>query len=72
MGSEDKCAERRRKKRIIALRAREIRKREFAAMERQVTTLEISNQALEVRIQELDNLINILRNYLIQKISKPS
>ena len=72
MDFKNKCAEQRLRNNIYSRRSHEIRKLEFAAMEKQVTKLEISNQALEVKIQELENLTNILKNYSIQKISKPS
>ena len=68
MEPSSKCAVRRPKERVKALGARGTRKRTFTAMESKAATLEISNQALEVRIQELENLLNFMRKDLIQKM----
>ena len=68
MEPNSKCAVRRPKEGVKPVGARGTRKRKFTDMESKAATLEISNQALEVRVQELENLLNFMRKDLIQKM----
>ena len=68
MESSGKCAVRRPKKRVNPVDAHGTRKRKNTEMESKLAALEMTNQSLEVKVQDLENLLNFMRKDLIQKM----
>ena len=65
-----KYVERRRKNNIASRRSRETRKQKFVQMEQQAVELELANVKLEQQVTELENLTKLMKNILVQKLSK--
>ncbi len=66
---DQKYYQRRHKNNIASKRSRETRKQKFATMEQQAVDLAKKNEALKVKVAELEELTKLMKESLIQKLA---
>ena len=66
---DQKYYQRRHKNNIASKRSRETRKQKFASMEKQAEDLAMKNEALKVKVAELEELTKLMKESLIQKLA---
>lgn len=72
VSKEQKYRERRNKNNVASKRSRETRKQKFTVMEQKAVELEASNEDLELRIVELEELTKKMKDILVKRLTQTS